>query len=186
MKLRRMYQSLGWSRADCAQFLHVCERTLHNWERGKHDVPYAAFRLLRITCGMALPGQAWRGWSLHGGKLWTPEGVGIDPQTAFWWALLVRRAETGSKALRALHEAKARPSAGCQAGARPSRGREGGPACGDASRSAMGAPARLGQRDVLVTRHFSPAGRIADRTPETPQIQHWRGFQADWRLKDGF
>ncbi|MDO5087269.1 MAG: VC1465 family Xer recombination activation factor [Comamonadaceae bacterium] len=109
-----MYQSMGWSRADCAQFLHVCERTLHNWERGKHDVPYAAFRLLRITCGMALPGQAWRGWSLRGGKLWTPEGIGIDPQTAFWWALLVRRAETGSKALRALHEAKARPSAGCQ------------------------------------------------------------------------
>ena len=31
-KLRAMYRSLGWSRADCAKFLHVTERCLHNWK----------------------------------------------------------------------------------------------------------------------------------------------------------
>ena len=67
-KLRSMYRCLGWSRADCAKFLHVSERCLHNWEAGRHPVPYAAYRLLRIHCGMALPGREWRGWSISRGK----------------------------------------------------------------------------------------------------------------------
>ena len=71
-KLRAMYRSLGWSRADCAKFLHVTERCLHNWERGRHAIPFAAFRLLRISCYMELPGKDWDGWHLSGGKLWTP------------------------------------------------------------------------------------------------------------------
>ena len=52
-KLRAMYRSLGLSRAQCAKFLHVTERTLHNWEAGTHPIPFAAFKLLRIHCGMA-------------------------------------------------------------------------------------------------------------------------------------
>ena len=43
-KLRSMYRCLGWSRADCAKFLHVTERCLHNWEAGRHSVSYAAYR----------------------------------------------------------------------------------------------------------------------------------------------
>ena len=42
-----MYLGLGMSRADCAKFFHVTERTLHNWERGCCAIPYAAYRLLR-------------------------------------------------------------------------------------------------------------------------------------------
>jgi hypothetical protein len=106
LRLIRMYRSLGWSRAACAKFLHVCERTLHNWESGRHDIPYAAFRLLRIECGYELPGAAWAGWRLSGGKLYTPEGFAFRPEDASWWSLLVRRAETGSKALRILHAMK--------------------------------------------------------------------------------
>jgi hypothetical protein len=49
-----MYLSIGMSRADCAKFLHVSERTLRNWKRGLHVVPYAAYRLLRIHCGYQL------------------------------------------------------------------------------------------------------------------------------------
>ena len=45
-----MYRSLGWSRADCAKFLHVTERCVHNWEAGRHAIPFAAFKLLRISC----------------------------------------------------------------------------------------------------------------------------------------
>ena len=49
-RLRAMYRNLGWSRADCAKFLHVTERCVHNWEAGRHAIPFAAFKLLRISC----------------------------------------------------------------------------------------------------------------------------------------
>lgn len=101
-----MYRSLGMTRADCGKFLHVTERCLRNWEAGRHAIPYAAYRLLRIHCGMALPGSAWRGWSISRGKLCTPEGHELDPRDAAWWSLLVRRAVVGSDALRQLHALK--------------------------------------------------------------------------------
>jgi hypothetical protein len=101
-----MYRNLGLSRADCAKFLHVTERTLHNWESGRHDIPFAAYKLLRLVSGHELPGASWAGWSISGGKLWTPEGFGLDPRDAAWWSLLVRRAQTGSQALRDLARLK--------------------------------------------------------------------------------
>jgi hypothetical protein len=101
-----MYRGLGLSRADCAKFLHVTERTLHNWESGRHDIPFAAYKLLRLSCGIDLPGASWAGWSISGGMLWTPEGFGLDPRDAAWWSLLVRRAQTGSQALRDLARLK--------------------------------------------------------------------------------
>ena len=109
--LRAMYRNLGLSRADCAKFLHVTERTLHNWESGVHDIPFAAYKLLRLFNGIDLPGASWAGWSISGGKLWTPEGFGLDPQDAAWWSLLVRRAQTGSQALRDLARLKRQLSA---------------------------------------------------------------------------
>ncbi len=105
-KLRALYRSLGWSRADCAKFFHVTARTLHNWETGHTVVPPAFLRLLRIHCGLELPGAAWRGWSVSRGKLCTPEGHELDPRDAQWWALLVRRAEVGSQALKELARLK--------------------------------------------------------------------------------
>ena len=107
-----MYRSLGWSRADCAKFLRVTERCLQNWEAGRHPVPFAAYRLMRIHCGYRLPGRAWDGWSISAGKLWTPEGYGLKPSDAAWWSMLVRRAEVGSQALKQLHEAKRLADAG--------------------------------------------------------------------------
>lgn len=114
-----MYRSMGWTRAQAAKFLHVSERTLHNWESGRHEVPYAAYKLLRIHCGMELPGSQWRGWSISGGKLWTPEGYGLTPSDAAWWSLLARRAEIGAKAITALRALRA-----------PWRAREAAPATG--------------------------------------------------------
>lgn len=101
-----MYRSLGLTRADCGKLLHVTERCLRNWEAGRHAIPYAAYRLLRIHCGYRLPGAAWRGWSIARGKLCTPEGHELDPRDAAWWSLLVRRAAIGSEALRQLHALK--------------------------------------------------------------------------------
>ena len=119
-KLRAMYRSLGWSRADCAKFLHVTERSLHNWESGRHAIPFAAYRLMRIHCGYRLPGRAWDGWSISAGKLWTPEGHGLSPHDAKWWSMLCRRAETGWKALLELSRLK-RADAG-KPGAEPAKG----------------------------------------------------------------
>lgn len=102
-----MYLRLGLSRSQCAKFLHVSERTLHNWESGRHDIPFAAYKLLRFVNGHELPGSGWAGWSFAAGKLWTPEGYGLDPRDAAWWSLLVRRAETGVQALRELARLKA-------------------------------------------------------------------------------
>jgi len=50
--------------------LHVTYRTMHNWESGWVQVPYAAFKLLHILTGYELPSDAWRGWKF----LWSPEG----------------------------------------------------------------------------------------------------------------
>jgi len=137
LRLRRMYRSLGWSRADAAKFLHVSERTLHNWESGRHDIPFAVYRLMRIEVGYCLPGSTWRGWSMAGGKLYTPEGIGLDPASASWWGLLVRRAETGAKALAELHRLKS----GQRASAAP--------ADGGHARSARGPLAAGGARAPL-------------------------------------
>lgn len=73
-RFKALYQSLGMDLPACAKYLHVTERTLHNWMAGKHDIPFAAYKLLRLLNRMDLPGQAWAGWSFYDGKLWSPEG----------------------------------------------------------------------------------------------------------------
>ena len=103
------------SRAQAAQFFQVSERTLHNWESGKHDIPYTAYRLIRLHRGYELPGKAWEGWRFTDCKLFTPEGYGMNPRTANWWSMLVRRAETGSKALADLHNLRKRLAGGAGA-----------------------------------------------------------------------
>ena len=87
-----MYRNLGLDLPGCAKLLHVTERTLHNWESGKHDIPFAAYKLLRLLNRMELPGDSWAGWCFHGGKLWTPEGRSFVGTDGSWWSLLVRRA----------------------------------------------------------------------------------------------
>lgn len=109
-----MYRNLGMDLAACAKFLHVTERTLRNWESGKHDIPYAAYRLLRLTNRMELPGDSWAGWGFYGGKLVSPEGrvfVGTDSS---WWSLLIRRAARNDRAASA-----ARTATGAQAEREP-------------------------------------------------------------------
>ncbi|WEE75278.1 helix-turn-helix domain-containing protein [Comamonas testosteroni] len=53
-----MYRSLGMDLHGCAQFLHVSARTVHNWESGKYDIPYATYRLMRLLNFMGLSGKA--------------------------------------------------------------------------------------------------------------------------------
>ena len=87
-----MYRNLGWDQAACAKNLHITRRTLHNWESGRHDIPYTAYRLLRLLNRMELPGESWSGWCFHGGTLYSPEGRAFLGTDGSWWSLLVRRA----------------------------------------------------------------------------------------------
>lgn len=82
----------GMTPEDAAKVLHVTPRTVRYWISGKVTVPYAAYRLLRITRMFELPMPGWEGWHMHSGKLWTPEGFGFTPDCQSWWSLLVRQA----------------------------------------------------------------------------------------------
>ncbi|WP_425549932.1 VC1465 family Xer recombination activation factor [Comamonas faecalis] len=87
-----MYRNLGWDQATCAKNLHITQRTLHNWETGRHDIPYTAYRLLRLLNRMELPGPSWAGWCFVAGVLYTPEGRPLLGTDGSWWSLLVRQA----------------------------------------------------------------------------------------------
>lgn len=90
---RAMYRSLGMDLPACAKFLHVSTRTVHNWESGKHDIPFATYKLLRLLNRMELPGQSWQGWCFYGNKLISPEGRSFEGKDSNWWGLLIRRSE---------------------------------------------------------------------------------------------
>ncbi|WP_080571252.1 VC1465 family Xer recombination activation factor [Comamonas testosteroni] len=92
-----MYRSLGMDLPACAQFLHVSTRTVHNWESGKHDIPYATYRLMRLLNFMELPGKAWQGWCFAGGKLISPEGRSFEGKDSSWWGLLLLRARVNDR-----------------------------------------------------------------------------------------
>lgn len=87
-----MRLNLGWDRATCAKNFHVTQRTLHNWETGQNDIPYTAYRLLRLLNRMELPGPSWAGWCFVGGTLYTPEQRPLLGTDGSWWSLLVRQA----------------------------------------------------------------------------------------------
>lgn len=91
-KFRSMYRNLGMNRTEAAKFLQVSERTLHNWESGRHVIPFAAYKLLRLLTWQDLPGRGWEGWSFVCGQLVTPEGRTIGAHESAWWSLLVRLA----------------------------------------------------------------------------------------------
>ena len=78
----------------CAEFLHVTVRTVRNWESGKHDIPFSAYKVLRLMTGMDIPGPTWAGWCFHSGKLWSPEGHGFDGRDCADWGLLIRQARS--------------------------------------------------------------------------------------------
>lgn len=91
-RFRAMLAELGLSHLDAAKLLHISLRTLQNWLSGRHEVPYASYKLLRLLRHAELPGDAWRGWSFSRGLLITPEGRTIAGHEGSWWSLLVRRA----------------------------------------------------------------------------------------------
>lgn len=92
IRFRTMYRDLGLTRTSVAQLLRVSERTIHNWETGHHQVPYSAYKLVRLMTHQEFPNPAWAGWHMTAGVLYTPEGHGFKPQDSSWWSLLCRKA----------------------------------------------------------------------------------------------
>lgn len=84
----------GLSHPEAAKLLHVSLRTLQNWLSAKHQIPYMAFKLLRLLRYMELPGKSWQGWHFSRGMLVTPEGRTISGKDSSWWSLLIRRAHS--------------------------------------------------------------------------------------------
>jgi DNA-binding transcriptional regulator YiaG len=72
-KFRQVRQLVGLTQKEAACLLHVTARTVALWESGKSGIPYAAFKLLKILVGYELPGAAWKGWTIRGDTLWSPE-----------------------------------------------------------------------------------------------------------------
>jgi len=64
----------GRSLRAVAELLRVTDRTVRNWESGRSQVPYAAFKLMRVMTGYGLPDSAWDGWRVCGESLWSPTG----------------------------------------------------------------------------------------------------------------
>ena len=78
---------VGFTVAQAAQLLRVSVRTVRNWEARRVGVPYSALELLRIQTGYALPGDEWRGFTLRGGLLWSPEGRSFEACRLAYWGL---------------------------------------------------------------------------------------------------
>lgn len=77
----------GLTRKAAADLLRVSERSVRNWEAGRSQVPYCAFRLMCIEAGYHLPGEYWRGFLLRGDTIWSPEGKAFTAQDLAWWQL---------------------------------------------------------------------------------------------------
>jgi DNA-binding transcriptional regulator YiaG len=97
-RLRTARCNMGWTVESAAKYFQVTERTWHNWESGRHRIPFAVYKLCRVLARLELPGDAWAGWSFQGSALITPEGRRIEPQDASWWTLMVRNAQSFSAA----------------------------------------------------------------------------------------
>lgn len=160
-----MYSRLGFSVADVAKFLQVTPRTVQLWISGRVRIPYAAYKLLRIQLRYELPGEAWAGWSISAGRLYTPEGHELDPRGFTWWSLLVRQAAS----FRAVYTENAQLR---QDLARLTRAQ---PA------TAWLGPTTLADRDreVLVTPHFSLTGDTTRAPCRWCESKQRRGLRAD-------
>jgi len=71
---RNMRRRADLNRKLAADLLDVTVRTIQNWETGGARIPWLAYRMLRILTGYAMPGKAWEGWTIHGDRLYAPNG----------------------------------------------------------------------------------------------------------------
>jgi len=160
LKFKAMYRRLGFGATDVANFLQVTPRTVQLWVSGRVRIPYSAYKLLRVLLHYELPGEAWAGWTLSAGRLYTPEGHELDPRGFTWWSLLCRKAEMFSPLYARCNDLERRLSA--------SGGRAEGPrSAGGAARlpEASRLPQRHRTAKVVSRCHLAPANPVRDVPP---------------------
>ncbi len=155
-RFRATYTSLGLNADDVAKLLRVTPRTLHNWNSGRHDIPYSAYKLLRVLLRHELPGDQWEGWHFHNGKLYTPEGFSISAHESSWWSLLVRRAQMFTNMYATFSDLQTAKKAGGTAPGRPA-GMRSMPQDGSAESDPTDAGGRAAQPPglYLSNKHFT-------------------------------
>lgn len=163
-----MVTDTGLKIPEIAKLLQVTERTVYAWISGKAAVPYAAYKLLRLLRWFELP-SPWDGWTMHSGKLWSPEGQGFTPSDSAWWGVLVRKAAQFDGMVRLNDKLQAQVS---ELASRLQRGGADDAQCRHAQLAAGAASATAGSGEVPVTLHFSANGGTPAPRPEvlvTPQ-----------------
>lgn len=151
LRFKAMYSRLGFTVVDVARFLQVTPRTVHAWISGRVRIPFAAYKLLRVQLHYELPGDAWQGWHLSAGRLYTPEGHELHPGDFAWWGLLVRKAAM----FMTLYEQDTR--AGRTAARTAALAQQGSPAVALASPTTAGGRAPQAPGLDLSLRHFGTA-----------------------------
>ena len=73
------FAEAGLSREGAARLCGVSEATFHRWERSQQPINTAAYRLIKLHSLGIVQSSPWGGWRVHGGTLYSPEGVGITP-----------------------------------------------------------------------------------------------------------
>lgn len=128
LMVRAALSNAGLSVAQAGKLFQVTPRTVRNWCAGRTRPPGAVIRLLRMMARFELPAP-FDGWCLHSGKLWTPEGHGIEPRDGAWWSLLVRQA----RGFRVLYQRMTAMEAVMRRAADPHRASEALHVCGSAA-----------------------------------------------------
>lgn len=92
---RELRKSVPLSRKACAEYLGCSVSTVRSWDRGRNRVPWSAVRLLRLLRlgDLGALNASWDGWSLHGDRLVSPEGLSFQASDMAWWSLTCRQAE---------------------------------------------------------------------------------------------
>jgi hypothetical protein len=92
---RELRRSVPLSRKACAEYLGCSVSTVRAWDRGRNRVPWSAVRLLRLLRlgDLGALSASWDGWSLHGDRLVSPEGLSFLASDMAWWSLTCRQAE---------------------------------------------------------------------------------------------
>ena len=71
----------------------MTERTIRNWEAGRSQTPYAAFKLLRLMSGQEMIDPVWKGWTMVKGVLYSPANQGFKKTDMEYLWLVFRLAE---------------------------------------------------------------------------------------------
>ena len=158
-----------------ADLLDVDIRTVRNWENGSCKIPFAAFRLMRMSGGYALLGKAWEGWALWEGKLFTPAGRSFEPHELQYVSNYISMARLFLKDRKNLNpDVAARDRADARTLAASSKPLNAYTARGDASGAAAPTGASRRHEAVVIHLDFSQQRKTPERRKSQRELMFCR------------